>query len=485
MPGFRELVRVRLSPRDAHAWLELALAEMAEGKLEDARSSAETALTRIEDGDAAVAVGALLEELAGPEAALRAYSRGTEIAPGDPLPHVALGRALRARGRAEASLEPLRAAVRLEPERIDNHVELGHALRAAGQRSAARRSFEAAYALDPGHVGGALALAAELRDAGKADRAAGILKSLVRRHPDSSDVLVNACAACIEAGDLAVAVQIARDAVRHAPDSAAAHCNLGVAYLRRGSYGPAAESLRTAVDLDPGLAEGHLALATAMARKLSRSRATAHAKRALELSPEGTPTWEGARRLLDEMTGPATGPLPPLVTPGESVEAFAEFSGELGAFPVPDLLEVMRTRRSTGSLLLGSRRGFGEVALLEGEIVGASASHQASLGEMLVGRELLTRDELTALADEQARSGRDLAMLVVEHTDVSVQQLEGVLMEQVLSVLQELMQWTEGNFAFRELEAGVAAPARPPYAPMSVSRLLLEAFRRQDEEAAK
>ena len=58
-----------------------------------------------------------------------------------------------------------------------------------------------------------------------------------------------------------------------------------------------------------------------------------------------------------------------LAQPAERAEAaapFARFSGDLGSFGLPEVLEFMRVQQKTGALVISSRQGAGIVRLVQG-----------------------------------------------------------------------------------------------------------------------
>ncbi len=82
---------------------------------------------------------------------------------------------------------------------------------------------------------------------------------------------------------------------------------------------------------------------------------------------------------------------------------FAHFSGDLGSFGLPEILEFMRVQQKTGSLVISSRQGAGIVRLVQGRLTSVSAPGVQRLGETLVSRGIISRSDLeAALAIQRA-----------------------------------------------------------------------------------
>ena len=65
----------------------------------------------------------------------------------------------------------------------------------------------------------------------------------------------------------------------------------------------------------------------------------------------------------------------------------ARFTGDLGTFGLPDVLELMRAQRKTGALVISSRQGVGTVRLVNGRLASASAPGAQRVVEAPVSQE--------------------------------------------------------------------------------------------------
>lgn len=459
-----------LHPNDVEAHLAHALALHAEGR-SPARAAA-AAARGIGTAAEALRVGAFFEATGNLEAAVDAYRRSGDVTHGDL--QLALGSALLRLDRAGDAVEPLTAAVAFAPDEVEAHLLLGRAARSSGRSEQACRALGAAYALGPDRLDVGLAYSAALLDARRATEAANVGDELATRFPESVEARLATGAAHIEADCPSEAIRPLREAVRLLPDFAPTHFNLGLALFERGDYASATAAAQIAVDLDPGLAEAHLLLAQALRRRLSRTRAATHARQALSLAQAGGATKRRAGLLLDELTGPQVVVLDPQLTPGESVEVAAELAGDLRTFGLPDLLEMLRNRRSTGALLLASEGGLAELVFQEGDLASARTAAAPSLLEVLV-----EFGELSPEMAEELGGGDAAAQTAVARGIITPASLQAAHGTQIVGVVRALMSWREGSFAFRR-----TTPAAEGVATYHTGRLLLEALRQLDEEAA-
>ena len=82
------------------------------------------------------------------------------------------------------------------------------------------------------------------------------------------------------------------------------------------------------------------------------------------------------------------------------------FSGSLQLLAVPDLLDFLKTSRRTGTLVITSNAGIGAVQLKGGNLTGVASPSAPNLGDLLVNKEVLTREQLTASGSESNSSDR-------------------------------------------------------------------------------
>jgi hypothetical protein len=173
---------------------------------------------------------------------------------------------------------------------------------------------------------------------------------------------------------------------------------------------------------------------------LDAKRATARVEQALTAWYQGAPSPVPASSPSAPPHHPP--PLPPLAGREPA------FSGRLSVFPVPDLLEFLRSARRTGVLRFSADAGTGMLRFNDGWITAGSSPATPSTGA------LVTRDETQGLAD--------------------------VVRQQIHLAVREMFHWRDGEFAFSgedqtAVDAFVGAPR------VDAQALLLDLFRELDE----
>jgi Domain of unknown function (DUF4388) len=261
---------------------------------------------------------------------------------------------------------------------------------------------------------------------------------------------------------------------------------LGWLLLKQGKYSDAQTVLQALLEepLAAGdrasvlLGLGCIANAVELTKPESRLRAAVSASRArpLEALPEPPPVLAA---------DPAPAPRPvraPQLRQSVSSPG-AVFSGQLGAFPLPDLLEFLRNGRRTGLLVCGSTAGIGALRFSEGSITCGAAPGVPPLGELLHAAGHLDAATLEKIAGRPAEAGSPLlGEVLVREGKVSVEAVRAAASEQIRAALRVLVKWADGQFAFdREQpgEIGAAATA----VSLDPQALLLDLFREQDESA--
>ncbi len=244
--------------------------------------------------------------------------------------------------------------------------------------------------------------------------------------------------ALLWAGQLDEAIWGFSEALRLDPRSAQARCGLGLAYQRLDRWEDAAEAFRWTEALAPEQAAGPFNLGLALQALGEHEEARQALLRASALAPD------------DPEIRHALAALPADGSTAGSPPASARFSGDLGSFGLPEVLELMRAQRKTGALVIASRQGAGIVRIVQGRLTSASVPGVPRLGEML------------------ARQG------VVDGAE-----LEAAFLRQIVEGLAEVVSWREGAFSFHP-----SAAAALPAISFDAQQVVLELFRLTEERGS-
>jgi hypothetical protein len=142
---------------------------------------------------------------------------------------------------------------------------------------------------------------------------------------------------------------------------------------------------------------------------------------------------------------------------------------------------MMALGNVSGLLVMRSRFGGCEVFFQNGQLVFArDAGRRQKLGEELVLRGLLLRDDCEAAARERARNldGPRIGAILVQQGKIKRQDLEDLMRERIKDAIYRVVDWRSGRFTF---EAGVEPEEEDILLDVHLESLLLECLTRLDE----
>ncbi|SNB45667.1 DUF4388 domain-containing protein [Geobacter sp. DSM 9736] len=126
------------------------------------------------------------------------------------------------------------------------------------------------------------------------------------------------------------------------------------------------------------------------------------------------------------------------------------FSGDLGHFPVVDIVQLLHSTRKTGTLNLSGSRGESQLVFRDGYIV--SANHHnihVKIGRILVEMGALDEEDLRRVLGEQARAlGKPLVAVLIESGVVNKEAAYKGLETLIQLTIVEVLSWNEGAFSF-------------------------------------
>jgi len=155
--------------------------------------------------------------------------------------------------------------------------------------------------------------------------------------------------------------------------------------------------------------------------------------------------------------------------------------GALQDVSLADICQLLGMGRKTGCLSITDRSNFGYVYFQKGRVIYASVLNRRDrLGELLVRNHVITRKDLSAAMDRQAKEkGKRLGEILVEVGALSHDDLRRYIQMQVEEAVYHLFTWGQGSFHFdtdqMPDEDGLLLVDIPPEA------LLMEGARRVDE----
>jgi tetratricopeptide (TPR) repeat protein len=315
------------------------------------------------------------------------------------------------------------------------------------------------------------ALGITLSRNGRHGEALRLLSEVAKRRPAVASVQADLAMALFSAGQLEESIWGFSEALRLDPRSAQAQCGLGLAYQRLERWQEAAEAFRLTELLAPEQAVGPFNLGLVLRALGEHEEARQALLRAASLAPDDGEIQEALASLVAQPAGP-------------EAAAFAHFSGDLGSFGLPEILEFMRVQQKTGSLVLSSRQGAGIVRLVQGRLTSVSAPGVQRLGETLVSRGIISRADLeAALAIQRAdlrQTSEALGSVLLRKRPGDRERLNQAVLQQIFDGLAEMLGWREGAFSFHP---GTPA-AEIPSLSFDTQSVVMELFRMTDDDSS-
>jgi Flp pilus assembly protein TadD len=304
---------------------------------------------------------------------------------------------------------------------------------------------------------------------GRHGEAIRLLSEVAKRRPGVASVQGDLAMALFSAGQLEESIWGFSEALRLDPRSAQAQCGLGLAYQRLERWEEAAEAFRLTELLAPDQAVGPFNLGLVLRALGEHDEARRALLRAASLAPHDDEIQEALAALGAQL--PHAEPAAPC----------AHFSGDLGSFGLPEILEFLRVQQKTGSLVISSRQGAGIVRLVQGRLTSVSAPGVQRLGETLVSRGLISRADLeAALAIQRAdlrQTSEALGSVLLRKRPGDREQLNQAVLQQILDGLAEMLSWREGAFSFHP-----GSQTEIPAISFDTQSVVMEFFRMTDDD---
>ena len=158
------------------------------------------------------------------------------------------------------------------------------------------------------------------------------------------------------------------------------------------------------------------------------------------------------------------------------------FSGELSVFPLPDLLEFLRSGRRSGTLVCSCEAGMGTLHFIDGKITGAASPTTPVIGQILVADHKLDEQALRATVAKQQSNHPDqpLGGLLVQEGVIEASAVRSALEQQIVRALREMVAWKSGQFAF---DSKVVPERQRPEIEIEIDpqAIMLNFFKEMDE----
>jgi tetratricopeptide (TPR) repeat protein len=158
----------------------------------------------------------------------------------------------------------------------------------------------------------------------------------------------------------------------------------------------------------------------------------------------------------------------------------AGFKGSLKEASLPDVLQLLSMGKKSGCLSVTHRQSFGYIYFDKGRICYASiVNRRDRLGDILVKNGLITQAQLDeAVAGQNTQRDTRLGEILVDREFIAREELHRYIRLQIEEAVYYLFTWNQGSFNF---EADATPDAQDFLVSINPESLLLEGARRVDE----
>ncbi len=151
--------------------------------------------------------------------------------------------------------------------------------------------------------------------------------------------------------------------------------------------------------------------------------------------------------------------------------------GELQSLALPKVLHSLAAQRLSGILTVQGEDDIVAISLLEGAIVAADALNQTveeGLGDVLQGQDLISPEDFAAaVRDHQGGGSGSLGDLLVSRSLVTREELLEGLRRQTYRLMLQVLTWQVGEFKFY---SGDEVSFEEGFGPISVDELLIRSI---------
>jgi hypothetical protein len=124
--------------------------------------------------------------------------------------------------------------------------------------------------------------------------------------------------------------------------------------------------------------------------------------------------------------------------------------GDLQDLSLADIIEIIAGSQKTGILYVNADEGRSTIVFKNGFVVSASKPDLAiRLGQLLLRENQISEIELEMCLKEQQQTSRPLGEILLERSLVTRDQLQSLMKHQVMETVNEIVNLTEGSFSFQ------------------------------------
>lgn len=166
--------------------------------------------------------------------------------------------------------------------------------------------------------------------------------------------------------------------------------------------------------------------------------------------------------------------------------------GDLGSFPIIDIIQLLNGTRKSGVLRLSSEKGESQLVFHDGDLVSANyLNNRVRIGQVLVSAGAITEQQLDQVLDIQKNAGDDRKPLVItllDHNMVEETAAYNGIESLIEMTIVEVLTWKTGEFSLEIAKSDYADGYHfsrtkfPQRILLNAQRILMESLRIFDEK---
>ena len=156
--------------------------------------------------------------------------------------------------------------------------------------------------------------------------------------------------------------------------------------------------------------------------------------------------------------------------------------GTIKDFSIVELLQMLGQNKSTGILVIKHKENFVTIYFERGLIVSVETfpkKLEYRLGKTLLKGGSISQEILSKALQIQHKTGRKLGEILVGLNIISKDELRKALKEQASQIILRIMNWKEGEYKFQKKD--IVDWEKEWFEPLSVDKLLMESMQILDE----
>ncbi len=162
----------------------------------------------------------------------------------------------------------------------------------------------------------------------------------------------------------------------------------------------------------------------------------------------------------------------------EKTELSVDFKGTLASIDLATILQALASRNKTGILQVTKKGSKSVIVLRNGNIVAATDSEGARLGQILYKNGMISHQKLQEALAIAKSEEKMLGEVLLIHRFVGRETLREIVYQQVQEAVKDLFNWKEGDFEYRDCDVEFGEQGMTE---INTIEIIMESLRRIEE----